>query len=119
MIKTLTAALLAIGLAGSPVYALPSMSQSGIPDDGQGPLVKVATSYQKKAGYRVCRAQYGSRLAYVTFSRNRYVCHFRKSTKVLTRQAASKCRKGGLRLAKINSIRIKGNQSITRYTCKR
>ncbi len=119
MIKILTAVLLAVGIAVSPVEAVPTMPQAPVPDSGFRPIIKVATSYQRKAGYRACRAQYGSRLAYVTFPRGRYICHFRKTNKSLTRQAANKCRKSGLRLAKINSIRIKGNQSITRYTCKR
>jgi hypothetical protein len=119
MFKLFPAMFLAMGLAVSPVEALPTMPQSPVPDDALSPMIKVATSYQRKAGYRLCRAQYGSRLAYVTFSGSRYVCHFRKSTKVLTRQAANKCRKSGLRLGKINSIRIRGNRSITRYTCTR
>jgi hypothetical protein len=119
MIKILTAAVLALGISVAPVEALPTMPQAPLPDAEQSPIIKVATSYQRKVGYRSCRAQYGSRLAYVSFSGSRYVCHYRKSTKTLTKQAARNCRKSGLRLAKINSIRIKGNKSVTRYTCKR
>jgi hypothetical protein len=119
MLKFVTVIMIAIGFLALPVEALPTLQQSGVPDAAPDTIIKVTTSYQRKAGRRACLAQYGRRLAYVTFSRNLYVCHFRKSTKVLTKQAANKCRKGGLRLAKINSIRIKGNKSITRYTCKR
>jgi hypothetical protein len=119
MLKIVFAMIIATGLLVLPVEALPTLQQSGVGDVEPDAIVKVTTSYQRKAGLRACRAQYGSRLAYVTYSRNLYVCHFRKSTKVLTKQAARNCRKSGLRLAKINSIRIKGSKSITRYTCKR
>jgi hypothetical protein len=111
--------MLVFSLLVTPAMALPAGPQSGIADAPNTSIIKVLSSSQKAAARRICRAQYGSRLAYVSFTRSRYVCHFRKSTKTLTNQAARNCRKSGLRLAKINSIKIKGNRSITRFTCKR
>jgi hypothetical protein len=119
MMKILTNVLLIFAVFVTPASAMPIAPQSAIPDAGLPPVIKVLSSSQKAAGRRVCRAQYGARLAYVTYSRTRYTCHFRKSTKKLTKEAAQNCRKSGLRLVRVNSIKIKGNRSITRFTCKR
>jgi hypothetical protein len=119
MLKCVSKLVLAFSLVATPALALPVGPQTEIPDAPNTALIKILSKSQKSAARRACRAQYGARLAFVTFTRNRYVCHFRKSTKTLTKQAARNCRKSGLRLARINSIKIKGNQSITRYTCKR
>ncbi len=117
--KFLSGLIVALAVLVSPVEAMPTMPQIPAPDAGTGMIIKVATASQKAAARRTCRAQYGSRLAYVSFTRNRYVCHFRKSNRKLTNEAARSCRKSGMRLSKVNSIRIKGNRSITRFTCKR
>ena len=119
MLNFVSKIVLAFAIFVTPAVALPLGQQSAIPDLPNISIIKVLSSSQKAAARRACRAQYGSRLAYVTYTRTRYVCHFRKSTKTLTKQAARNCRKSGLRLAKINSIKIKGNRSITRFTCKR
>lgn len=119
MLRFASKLALVFSLLATPAFALPVGPQTEIPDAPTASIVKVMSKSQKSAARRICRAQYGSRLAFVTFSRNRYVCHFRKSTKTLAKQADRNCRKSGLRLAKINSIRIKGNQSVTRFTCKR
>jgi hypothetical protein len=119
MTKFWSGLIVALAVLISPVEAMPTMPQVPAPDADSNMIIKVATKSQKAAARRTCRAQYGSRLAYVTFSRNRYVCHFRKSTKKLTNEAARSCRKSGMRLSKVNSIRIKGSRSITRFTCKR
>jgi hypothetical protein len=119
MFKFFSKLVLAVSLLITPAAALPLGPQSPIPDAPNDMVVKVLSSSQKAAARRACRAQYGARLAYVTFSRSRYVCHFRKSNKQLTKQASRNCRKSGLKLARINSIKIKGNRSITRFTCKR
>jgi hypothetical protein len=119
MLKTVFKIIFALSILVTPAAALPQAPQSDIPDVPNPAIVKVLSGTQKAAARRACRAQYGSRLAYVTFTRTRYVCHFRKSTKTLTKQAARSCRKSGLKLARINSIKIKGNRSITRFTCKR
>jgi hypothetical protein len=111
--------VLAFSIFASPVMALPSGPTPQIPDVPNSAIIKIATASQKSAARRACRAQYGARLAFVSFSGNRYVCHFRKSTKRLTNEAARNCRKSGMKLARVNSIKIKGNQSITRFTCKR
>lgn len=119
MLKFISKIVLVFSLLATPAMALPAGPQPHIPDAPNTSIIKVLTKSQKTAARRACRAQYGSRLAFVTFSSNRYVCHFRKSTRTLTKQAARNCRKSGLRLSKINSIKIKGNRSITRFTCKR
>ncbi len=119
MLKFVSKFVMAISILIGPAVALPFASPSEIPDAPNTSIIKVLTGSQKAAARRVCRSQYGSRLAYVTYTRTRYVCHFRKSTKTLTKQAARNCRKSGLTLAKVNSIKIKGNRSITRFTCKR
>lgn len=111
--------VLGLSVALTPVNAMPRVEGIDPPVVDNGMVLKVASSYQRKAGRRACRARYGNRLAYVTFSRNRYVCHFRKSDRQLTKQAARACRKTGYRLSRVTSIRIKGNRSITRYICKR
>jgi hypothetical protein len=113
-IAVLTFALLALPATASPILTAPA-----VPDSGPAHIVEVATKSQRNAGYRSCRRQYGSRLAFVTFRGNRFVCHFRKSNKELTRQASRSCRKGGMKLQRVTSIRIKGNKSVTRFVCKR
>lgn len=119
MLRFISKILLAISVLITPAVALPTAPSSAIPDTANPAIIKVLNGSQKAAARRVCRAQYGSRLAYVTFTRSRYVCHFRKSTKTLSKQASQKCRKSGMRLGKITSIKIRGNRSITRFTCKR
>jgi hypothetical protein len=119
MLKFASKLVLVFSLLATPAMALPVGPQPDIPDAPNASIIKVLSGSQKAAARRACRAQYGSRLAYVSYTRSRYVCHFRKSTKTLTNQAARNCRKSGLRLAKITSIKIKGNRSITRFTCKR
>jgi hypothetical protein len=119
MLNRILCAVFGLALIATPVVALPSMPSLDAKAPAGDLLVKVATKAQKAAGRRACRAKYGARLAYVTFRRNQYICHFRKSNQRLTKDAARQCSKSGLRLARVNSIRIKGNKSITRYTCKR
>jgi hypothetical protein len=119
MFKLLSKSLLAIFIVASPAAALPSFPQTEFPVQGQDFIIKVATASQKAAARRTCRAQYGARLAYVSFRGNQYVCHFRKSNKKLTNEAARNCRKSGMRLARVTSIKIKGNKSITNFVCKR
>jgi hypothetical protein len=119
MFKPLAKIVIIIGLCATPAAAMPLGPQPDIPDVQNTTVTTVASKSQKAAARRVCRAQYGARLAFVSFSGNRYVCHFRKSTKALTKEAARSCRKTGLKLARVNSIKIKGDRSITRFTCKR
>jgi hypothetical protein len=119
MLKLVSKMILAVSICTTPALALPVGPQPDIPDVANTNIITVATKAQKTAARRSCRAQYGSRLAFVSFSGNRYVCHFRKSTRKLTNDAARSCRKSGLKLARVNSIKIKGNRSITRFTCKR
>jgi hypothetical protein len=115
----LAVCVLGLAMVVEPVLAMPRGPAIDPPQADNGLVVKVATAYQKKTARRACRAQYGNRLAYVSFSRNRYVCHFRKSDRQLTKSAARSCRKSGYRLARVTSIRIKGNKSITRFVCRR
>jgi hypothetical protein len=119
MINWFVSALTAVAVMVTPAMALPTRVNPDVAPETSHLAIKVASKAQKRAGYRACRAKYGYRLAYVTFTRSRYVCHFRKSNKALTKQAERNCRKEGLRLARVTSIKIKGNRSITRYVCKR
>jgi hypothetical protein len=119
MKRILAVCVLGFTLVAEPVLAMPRAPAIEPPAADTGLVVKVATSYQKKQARRACRRQYGNRLAYVTFTRTRYVCHFRKSDRQLTKSAARSCRKSGYRLKRVTSIRIKGNKSITRFICTR
>jgi hypothetical protein len=113
-------ALAFFGVTSGAVAAMPILPVPAIPDAQNDLVVEVATSSYKRAAYRSCKRQYGARLAYVTYpKRGGYVCNFRKSNKALTRQAANKCRKSGMRLVRVTSIKIKGNQSVTRFVCRR
>jgi hypothetical protein len=118
MKRILIACATAVAIATSAV-AMPTMPTPAIPDQANDMIVDVATKSYKRAAYAACKRQYGYRLAYVTYPRRGgYVCHFRKSNKALTKQAARQCRKAGQRLVKVTSIRIKGNRSITRFQCR-
>jgi hypothetical protein len=119
MKNVLIAIAVSLGLTAGQVEALPLFRPASAPDATLGPIVKVLNKSQKAAGLRACRRQFGARLAFVTYSKTRYTCHYRKSTKALTRAAAKKCRKDGRTLDKVTSIKIKGNKSITRFRCKR
>jgi hypothetical protein len=119
MITRIACLVAAFAFLSAPSEALPLRMASPVEPVASNLVIKVATSYQKNSARRICRAKYGSRLAYVSFSRNRYTCHFRKSNKTLTKQAARSCRKSGLRLSKVTSIRIKGNRSLTKFVCRR
>jgi hypothetical protein len=111
--------VLGLALVVEPVLAMPRAPAIEPPAGDNALVVKVATKYQKRLARQSCRRQYGNRLAYVSFSGNRYVCHFRKTNKQLTKEASRSCRKSGYRLKRVTSIRIKGNKSITRFVCTR
>jgi hypothetical protein len=103
----------------APALAMPTAPVAGIADAEPQLLVDVATKSQKAYGYRSCKRKYGSRLAYVSYRGSNYVCHYRKSTKTLTKAAARSCRKSGMKLQRVTSIKIKGNRSVTRFVCVR
>ena len=117
--KRLAAAVLSLSLLIAPALAMPGRPAAVVADQTPELLVEVATKSQKKYAYRACKRQYGSRLAFVTFRGSKFVCHFRKSTKQLTKDASRSCRKSGMRLVRVTSIKIKGNKSVTRFVCKR
>jgi kynurenine formamidase len=119
MSKLIAKVILVLSLCATPSMAMPTISQPAIPAAENTAIIQVATSSQKSAARSACLAQYGSRFVYVSFTQTRYICHFRKSTKKLTREAARSCGKSGMKLVRINSIKIKGGKSITRFTCRR
>jgi hypothetical protein len=119
MRRILAVCALGLGLLLTPAVSMPRVVGIDAPATDNGLRVDVSTRYQRKAARRACAARYGNRLAYVTTSGSRYVCHFRKSDRQLTKQAARSCRKSGYRLSRVTSIRIKGNRSITRFVCRR
>jgi hypothetical protein len=110
---------LLLAVVATPAAALPLVPSAALEATGPGLRIEVATAPRNSAAYRICKRQYGARLAFVTTKGNRYTCHFRKSTKQLSKEASRSCRKSGMRLVKITSIKIKGSRVTTRFQCRR
>lgn len=117
--KTIAAAVLSLSLLAMPAMAMPGRPSVAVENAPNELLVDVATKSQKTYAYKTCRRQYGNRLAFVTFRGRNFVCHFRKSNKQLTKEASRSCRKSGMKLNRVTSIKIKGNKSVTRFVCTR
>jgi hypothetical protein len=117
--KVFAGVALYVGMMVLPATALPPLPVTDVPEQPSDLLVEVATASQKRLANAACRRQYGSRLAYVSIRGNSYTCHFRKSNKQLTKEASRSCKKSGMRLKRVNSIKVKGSKVVTRFTCSR
>jgi hypothetical protein len=114
----LAALLIALSFTASPAMAMPAMPDGAPLDPDASPIVHVVSKAYKRAAYASCRRQYGSRLTSVSFAKNGWYCHYRKSTKTLTKNAANACRKKGMRLSKVVSIKTRRNITTTSYICR-
>ncbi|MEO6609621.1 MAG: hypothetical protein ABIN69_14255 [Aestuariivirga sp.] len=87
--------------------------------DGNGQIVLASTKAQRDYAVKICRRKFGERFVRYRIKGNTVFCSFRDSNVTITKKALKRCSGMNATFDHLTGIRIKGNQYIARFMCRR